>query len=120
MYARAAWDPVSSLFHRANRMLRSVSTSRMLKTRASSITSAVPEPSSFAASPQPWPSMWAPTMYISSACEVPALVQYTISRGPGVAACMFNSRNVTSGCIIGSVFTPVRARIPRKRPPPCA
>ena len=38
----------------------------MLKMRASSITSAVPEPSSLAASPQPWPSMCAPTMYISS------------------------------------------------------
>jgi hypothetical protein len=38
----------------------------MEKMRASSMTSAVPEPSSLAASPQPMPSMWAPTMYISS------------------------------------------------------
>ena len=37
----------------------------MLKMRASSITSAVPDPSSLAASPQPCPSMCAPTMYIS-------------------------------------------------------
>ena len=56
----------------------------MLKTRASSITSAVPEPSSFAASPQPWPSMCAPTMYISSGCVVPTFVQNTSSRGPVV------------------------------------
>ena len=51
--------PVSSLFHSAKRIVRSVCTSGALKTRASSITSAVPEPSSFAASPQPWPSMCA-------------------------------------------------------------
>ena len=47
----------------------------LLNMRASSMTSAVPEPSSFAASPQPWPSMWPPTMYISSGWVVPTLVQ---------------------------------------------
>ena len=51
--------PVSSLFQSAKRIERSVFTSGLLKTRASSITSAVPEPSSFAASPQPMPSMCA-------------------------------------------------------------
>ncbi len=56
-------------------MVRSVVTPGMEKTRASSITSAVPEPSSLAASPQPMPSMCAPTMYISSGRVVPTLVQ---------------------------------------------
>ena len=45
----------------------------LLNTRASSITSAVPEPSSLAASPQPMPSMCAPMMYISSGWVVPDL-----------------------------------------------
>jgi hypothetical protein len=120
MYARAACDPVSSLFHSANRIVRSVFTSGELKTRASSITSAVPDPSSFAASPQPWPSMWPPTMYISSGCVVPTLVQKTISRGPGVVGCMLSARNFSSGCFIGSVFTPVGILSPRGRPPPTA
>jgi hypothetical protein len=57
------------------RIERSVRTSGLLKTRASSITSAVPDPSSFAASPQPIPSMCAPTIYISSGCVVPTFVQ---------------------------------------------
>ena len=80
-------SPVSSLFQRTKRIERSVFTSGLLKTRASSITSAVPEPSSFAASPQPWPSMWPPTMYISSGCVVPTFVQYTSWRWPSVAGC---------------------------------
>ena len=67
--------PDSSLFQSAKRIERSVWTSGLLKTRASSITSAVPDPSSFAASPQPMPSMWPPTMYISSGWVVPTLVQ---------------------------------------------
>ena len=74
-YARAPFNPVSSLFQRANRIERSVCTSGLLKMRASSITSAVPEPSSLAASPNPMPSMWPPTMYISSGRVVPILVQ---------------------------------------------
>ena len=56
-------------------MERSVFTSGALNTRASSITSAAPEPSSLAACPQPMPSMWPPTMYISSGWVVPTLVQ---------------------------------------------
>jgi hypothetical protein len=63
------------LFHSAKRIVRSVCTSGMLKTRASSITRAVPDPSSLAASPHPWPSMCAPMMYISSGRDVPTLVQ---------------------------------------------
>ena len=51
--ARAACDPVSSLFHSTKRIVRSLCTSAPLSTRASSITSAVPDPSSLAASPQP-------------------------------------------------------------------
>ena len=57
------------------RIERSVSTPGRLKMRANSITRAVPEPSSLAASPQPMPSMWAPTMYISSGRVLPTLVQ---------------------------------------------
>ena len=34
------------------------------------------------ASPQPWPSMCALTMYISFGYRVPTFVQYTSSRGP--------------------------------------
>ena len=56
-------------------MERSVVTPGALKTRASSITSAVPEPSSLAASPKPMPSMWADTMYISSGLVAPTFVQ---------------------------------------------
>ena len=63
------------MFHSTNRMVRSVTTSGMLKIRASSITSAVPDPSSLAASPQPCPSMCAPTMYISFGYFVPTFVQ---------------------------------------------
>ena len=70
-----AIEPVSSLFQRTNRTERSVCTSGELNTRATSITSAVPDPSSLAASPQPWPSMWPPMMYISSGCVVPIFVQ---------------------------------------------
>ena len=40
-----------------------------------SITSAGPDPLSLAAAPQPCPSMWAPTMYISFGVVVPTLVQ---------------------------------------------
>jgi hypothetical protein len=43
--------PVSSLFHSAKRIERSVVTPGAFRMRASSITSAVPEPSSLAASP---------------------------------------------------------------------
>ena len=67
--------PYSSLFQSTNRIDRSVLTSGLLKTRASSITSAVPEPSSLAASPYPCPSMWAATMYMSSGWTAPILVQ---------------------------------------------
>jgi hypothetical protein len=56
-------------------MERSVRTSGLLKMRASSITIAVPDPSSFAASPQPIPSMCPPTMYISPGRVVPTFVQ---------------------------------------------
>ena len=101
-------------------MERSVCTSGLLKMRASSITSAVPEPSSFAASPQPWPSMCAPTMYISSGCVVPTFVQNTSWRLPGDVGSASSARMRASGCASESVFTPVRARTPRRRPPPCA
>ncbi len=74
-YARLPFRPVSSLFHNTKRIDRSVTTSGALNTRASSITSAVPDPSSLAASPQPWPSMWPATMYISSGWVAPTLVQ---------------------------------------------
>ncbi len=84
-YARAPFSPVSSLFHSANRMERCDSTSDAARTRAISITNAVPEPSSFAASPPPRPSMCAPMMYISSGREAPIFVAKTSSRGSGTA-----------------------------------
>ena len=105
----AAPPPVSSLLKRMNRIERSVCTSGELKMRASSITSAVPEPSSFAAEPNPWPSMCAPTMYISCGRVVPIFVQYTSSRGPGVSHCALMRRSAVSGWRSGFVFTPVRA-----------
>jgi hypothetical protein len=63
------------LFQSTNRIDRSVRTSGALKMRASSITIAVPDPSSLAASPQPMPSMCPPTMYISSGLVEPIFVQ---------------------------------------------
>ena len=93
-------------------------TSGPLKTRASSITSAVPEPSSSAASPKPRPSMWAPTMYISSGCVVPTLVQYTSSRGPGTGGGALSARSVGSDCACGSVLGPAGLVMPRSREPP--
>src|SRR5438045_1253250 len=69
-YARAPFNPVSSLFHSANRIERSVVTSGAEKTRASSMTSAVPEPSSFAASPQPMPSMGSPAVAAALAARL--------------------------------------------------
>ena len=74
------------------------------------MTIAVPEPSSFAASPQPWPSMWPPTMYISSGRVVPTFVQKTSSRilftvSVGSA---FSARRRASGWRSESLFTPVR------------
>jgi hypothetical protein len=80
-----------------NRMDRSVWTSGALKIRASSMTNAVPEPSSFAASPHPCPSMCAPMMYISSGRVAPVLVQYTCWRGPFTAGSRFSSRSASSG-----------------------
>ena len=117
-YARAPLRPVSSLFQRMKRIDRSVWTSGLLNTRASSITIAEPEPSSFAASPQPWPSMCPPTMYISSGRVVPTFVQYTSSRGPGVVGSAFSARSRGSGWASESVLTPVRPRFPRRRLPP--
>src|SRR5262245_41477965 len=117
-YAPAPLVPLSSLFHSAKRIDRSVRTSGMLNTRASSITSAVPDPSSFAASPQPWPSMCALTMYISLGRDVPTFVQYTSSRGPGVVGSSLSFRRASFGCFKGSVLTLVRLRTPRGRPPP--
>jgi hypothetical protein len=58
-----------------NRIERSIRTSGALRTRANSITNAVPEPLSFVAWFTPWPSMWAATMYISSGRLVPIVVQ---------------------------------------------
>ena len=72
-------------------------TSGAEKIRASSMTSAVPEPSSFAASPQPIPSMCPPTMYISFGCVAPIFVQYTSCRCPGVVASASSARSVASG-----------------------
>jgi len=106
------------LFQSTNRRLTSVVTSGTLKIRASSITSAVPEPSSFAASPQPMPSMCAATMYISPGRDVPTFVQYSSSRGPSVDGSRFSSRSVSSGCRFGSLFTPARRVTPRRRDPP--
>ena len=60
---------------------RAVLISSAASTRAISITSAVPEPSSFAASPPPRPSMCAPMMYISLGIVLPIRVAYTSSRG---------------------------------------
>ena len=97
-------------------MERSVFTSGDENTRANSMTSAVPEPSSFAASPQPCPSIWPPTMYISSGCVVPTLVQYTSSRGPGALGCMLSARSFSSGWRMGSVFTPVGPQIAAQTP----
>ena len=93
-------------------------TSGLLKIRASSITSAVPDPSSLAASPQPMPSMCAPRMYICSGCLDPIFVQYTSSRGPSVEGCVLSSRSFTSGCFIGSLFTVSGKTLPRRRDPP--
>ena len=42
-------------------------------------------------------------MYISPGCVVPTLVQYTCWRGPLFAGSRFSSRNVSSGCAMGSV-----------------
>ena len=111
-YACAPFKPVSSLFQSTKRIDRSVTTSGALKTRASSMTSAVPEPSSFAAAPKPWPSMWPPTIYISSGWAVPTLVQNTSSRGPGVSGSALIRRSAVSGCSSGFMFTPVGARVP--------
>jgi hypothetical protein len=107
------------LFQSAKRIVRSVWTSGLLKIRASSITIAVPEPSSLAASPQPMPSMWAPMMYISPGVFEPTLVQKTSSRGPSVAGCELRARSFSSGCAAGSLFTPVRAAVPKIVLPPC-
>ncbi len=106
------------MFQSANRMDRSVCTSGLLKIRASSITSAVPEPSSLAASPNPMPSMWPPTMYISSGRVVPTLVQKTSSRRPGVLGCELSSRSFGSVWASGSLLTPVRPRLPKMVLPP--
>src|SRR3990172_827151 len=57
-------------------------------------------------------------MYISSGRVVPTLVQNTSSRGPGVVGCALSARSTGSGCLRESLFTPVRARRPRMRPPP--
>ena len=81
--------------------------------RANSMTNAVPEPSSLAASPQPCPSMWAPTMYISSGWVAPIFVQYTSSRAPPGVGWELRARNFSSGCNMGSSLTPVWARTPR-------
>src|SRR5437867_3291393 len=94
-----------------NRMERSVCTSGLLKTRATSMTRAVPDASSFAASPQPIPSICPPTMYISPGCVVPIFVQYTSSRRPGCDGSAFSSRSRGSGCLFGSLFTPLRDSI---------
>src|SRR2546427_2200916 len=82
------------------------------------MTSAVPEASSSAASPQPIPSMWAPTTYISSGRVEPIFVQYTSSRGPGALGCELSSRRFASGCASGESFTLVGAVTPRNRAPP--
>ena len=96
-------------------------TSGMLKTRASSITSAVPEPSSLAASPQPCPSMWALTMYISFGSVRADLRAVTPPRGHRASPAPRSARAAPSfGCFIGSVLTPVGVRMPRGRPPPTA
>jgi hypothetical protein len=50
-YARAPFRPPSSPFQSAKRIVTSVSTPGALRMRASSITIAVPDPSSLAASP---------------------------------------------------------------------
>ncbi|MFP5378554.1 MAG: hypothetical protein ACLGHP_02140 [Vicinamibacteria bacterium] len=39
-------------------------------------------------------------------------------RAPGVDGCELSARSRSSGCRIGSLLTPVRARWPRGRPPP--
>src|SRR3990170_207069 len=57
-------------------------------------------------------------MYISSGRVVPTLVQNPSSRGPGVVGCALSARSTGSGCLRESLFTPVRARRPRMRPPP--
>src|ERR1041384_6866159 len=95
-----------------NRIERWVTTSGPLNTRASSITSAAPEPSSLAAAPQPWPSMCPPRMYISSGWVAPILVQNPSSRGPSVAGSASIRRSAVSGWSSGLVLTPVGPRNP--------
>ena len=74
------------------------------------MTTAVPDPSSFAASPNPCPSMCAPMMYISSGRVVPTFVQNTSERSPFTGSSLFSARNASSGCASGSRTTPVRRR----------
>ena len=86
--------------------------------RASSITSAVPEPLSLAASPKPMPSIWAATMYISPGWVVPILVHQTSWRSPGTAGGVSRARMRASGCFMGSSLTPAGLMTPRWRAPP--
>src|SRR3981081_4884027 len=82
------------------------------------MTNAVPDASSPAASPKPRPSMWAPTMYISSGRVVPTFVQYSSSRGPGVGGRALRARSVGSDCAPGSLLGVAGRVIPRSREPP--
>ena len=117
---RRRWCRVSSLFQSAKRIDRSVCTSGLLNTRASSITSAVPDPSSLAASPQPMPSMWPPTRYISSGwwCRLSCSRRPGAGPAPPASVRVFNSRSFGSGCASALLFTGRRARLPRIRLPP--
>ena len=71
-------------------------TSGLLRTRATSITRAVPDPSSLAASPMPCPSMCAPMMYISPRRAVPHFVQKTWGYGSGRTGPMFMARSFSN------------------------
>ena len=71
------------------------------------MTMAVPDASSFAAWPNPWPSMWAPMIYISSGWVAPTLVQNTSERSPLVGSSRFSRRSVSSIWANGSRTTPV-------------
>ena len=99
-------------------MERSVCTSGIEKMRASSMTIAEPEASSFTAWPQPMPSMCPPMMYISFGYFVPTFMQITSWRSPGVVGSMLIARIAGSGCESESLFPPCSRMSLKMRLPP--